>query len=155
MSKLLREECKCYEKESYEEILFITLERVRRVRTNMFLLFRLIPCPDDCEDLSEVLCLIQKELTKILKGTEELIECFDPMCFACSPNNVFANLLETDCLTEGSLGLISYLNYVHTCEKDKICEELALLRVSTELMDLTYRFLQNAEREYICEEEYC
>lgn len=147
---MLPDECKCYEHETYEEILFITLERTRSVRRNVILLFRLIPCPDECKDLCQVLCLIQGEIAKILEDTQRLIECFDPLCFACSPNNVFANLLEADCLTEGALGLISYLNYLQCEGEASVCEELYLLRVIGELIDLTFRFIQNAEREYIC-----
>lgn len=148
---MMKDACSCYDNKQYGEILFFTLERTRKIRDNLVLLYELLPCKEKCKDVSEVLCYLQKELAENLESTQTLIECFNPDCFVCTPDTIFANILETDCLTEGALGQVSYINLLVNTPPDTLCQELAILRFTIEVVALSYRFLQNALRTFYCE----
>lgn len=115
-------------------------------------MYELLPCKKKCKDISEVLCYLQKELGENLESTQTLIECFNPDCFVCTPDTIFANILETDCLTEGALGQVSYINFLVNTPSDTLCQELAILSFTIEVVALSYRFLQNALRTFYCED---
>lgn len=136
----LRNEITC------EEALYFAPERIRLVQEDIIALLRVVRC-DKCDDIKDILCTIEDNLYKLEELLKYIKDCSEYMDFQCSPYRVYSQILESISLVEGASGLVYYAIKYGDCQD--YCKVIGLLHEALRLVGIAFRFMQNAEREYI------